>query len=99
MSAVATAAAPVPAAPLPADAETREWDAIVIGSGIGGLVTATQLAAKGGRVLVLERAVGLVEEELCDWASKGTGELRWERLVGGRKLAMLWPAGVLMERS
>ena len=32
-----------------------EFDAIVIGSGIGGLVTATQLAAKGAKVLVLER--------------------------------------------
>ncbi len=32
-----------------------EYDVIVIGSGIGGLVTATQLAAKGARVLVLER--------------------------------------------
>ena len=32
-----------------------EYDAIVIGSGIGGLVTATQLAAKGAKVLVLER--------------------------------------------
>ncbi|WP_110988170.1 carotenoid isomerase [Acaryochloris thomasi] len=31
------------------------WDVIVIGSGIGGLVTATQLAAKGAHVLVLER--------------------------------------------
>lgn len=30
------------------------WDAVVIGSGIGGLVTATQLAAKGAKVLVLE---------------------------------------------
>lgn len=30
------------------------FDAIVIGSGIGGLVTATQLAAKGASVLVLE---------------------------------------------
>lgn len=32
-----------------------DLDAIVIGSGIGGLVTATQLAAKGAKVLVLER--------------------------------------------
>ncbi|MEB3234501.1 MAG: carotenoid isomerase [Cyanobacteriota bacterium] len=31
------------------------WDVIVIGSGIGGLVTASQLAAKGARTRVLER--------------------------------------------
>ncbi|MBW4431190.1 MAG: carotene isomerase [Pelatocladus maniniholoensis HA4357-MV3] len=31
------------------------YDAIIIGSGIGGLVTATQLAVKGAKVLVLER--------------------------------------------
>jgi prolycopene isomerase len=37
------------------NATAPEFDAIVIGSGIGGLVTATQLAAKGAKVLVLER--------------------------------------------
>ncbi len=37
--------------------ETEQYDAIVIGSGIGGLVTATQLAAKGANVLVLERYI------------------------------------------
>ena len=31
------------------------WDAIVVGAGIGGLVTASQLAARGARTLVLER--------------------------------------------
>ena len=31
------------------------WDVIVIGSGIGGLVTASQLAGKGAKTLVLER--------------------------------------------
>ena len=30
----------------------ENFDAIIIGSGIGGLVTATQLAAKGIKVLV-----------------------------------------------
>jgi prolycopene isomerase len=37
--------------------ETRNFDAIIIGSGIGGLVTASQLAAKGANVLVLEKYI------------------------------------------
>jgi prolycopene isomerase len=43
------------AVPSPDLGDHASWDVIVIGSGIGGLVTATQLAAKGARVLVLER--------------------------------------------
>jgi prolycopene isomerase len=34
---------------------STQFDVIIIGSGIGGLVTATQLATKGAKVLVLER--------------------------------------------
>ena len=36
---------------------TRNFDAIVIGSGIGGLVTASQLSTKGAKVLVLEKYI------------------------------------------
>lgn len=42
---------------MPAFTQPPIFDAIVIGSGIGGLVTATQLAAKGAKVLVLESYV------------------------------------------
>lgn len=48
-----TDAAAQPMSQVPPDGTA--FDAIVIGSGIGGLVTATQLAAKGASVLVLER--------------------------------------------
>lgn len=32
-----------------------QYDAIVVGGGMGGLTTATQMAAKGAKVLVLEK--------------------------------------------
>ena len=35
----------------------KDLDAIIIGSGIGGLVTASQLASKGAKVLVLEKYI------------------------------------------
>ena len=35
----------------------KTFDAIIIGSGIGGLVTASQLASKGAKVLVLEKYI------------------------------------------
>ena len=36
-----------------------EYDAVIIGSGIGGLTTATQMAAQGAKVVVLEKCVSL----------------------------------------
>ena len=35
--------------------ETTQWDAIIIGSGLGGLSAAAAFANRGKRVLVLER--------------------------------------------
>ena len=39
------------------ETDKKMFDAIIIGSGIGGLVTASQLASKGAKVLVLEKYI------------------------------------------
>ena len=39
------------------ESNNKKLDAIIIGSGIGGWVTASQLAAKGAQVLVLEKYI------------------------------------------
>ncbi|KAI5074482.1 hypothetical protein GOP47_0010443 [Adiantum capillus-veneris] len=38
-----------------ASGKERDYDAIIVGSGMGGLVAATQLAIRGARVLLLEK--------------------------------------------
>ena len=37
------------------DSPNRTWDAVIVGSGMGGLTTAAMLAELGKRVLVLEQ--------------------------------------------
>lgn len=39
----------------PENTSKGDYDAIIIGSGAGGLATATQLVAKGAKVLLLEK--------------------------------------------
>ncbi len=70
----------IPASATPQSQSPEDLDVIVIGSGIGGLVTATQLVAKGYRVLVLEKylipggSAGYFERSSPD----GSGQYRFD---------------------
>jgi len=46
--------------PRHAGVDEVEYDAVVIGGGMGGLTAATQLAAKGAKVIVLEKCANLM---------------------------------------
>ncbi|GAQ80118.1 carotenoid isomerase [Klebsormidium nitens] len=54
---MAVAAPSKPVQDVDAPEENVLYDAVIIGSGMGGLVTATQLAAKGAKVLLLEKYI------------------------------------------
>jgi prolycopene isomerase len=57
-AASASQATPSPAASsssAPSAPTDVEYDAVIIGSGMGGLSTAAQMAAKGAKVVVLEK--------------------------------------------
>jgi long-chain-alcohol oxidase len=78
---------PVPDAPspsritvrTPAAGEVLEADVVVIGSGPGGGVTAAMLAAAGRKVLVLERAAMVTEEQFGGPELDGLGALFLDR--------------------
>ncbi len=65
--------------------EGANWDAIVVGTGFGGSVTAARLAQAGMRVLVLERGPW--------WGPVG------ERLSAEEKLRRAWPRGPIGARK
>jgi phytoene dehydrogenase-like protein len=68
----------------------REWDAIVIGAGLGGLLSAAILARGGRRVLVLERAAevgGRLRSFAVDGYVLDAGAYLWPNLHLDRALA------------
>ena len=48
---------------------SAHWDAIVIGSGLGGLSAAARFANSGKRVLVLERKFWRGGDRLSTWGT------------------------------
>lgn len=82
----------VPPAPLPLperpvaivplavrDGDVLECDVCVIGSGAGGAVAASEAAAAGRSVVVLERGPAWSEPDLVPREAEGTARLFWDR--------------------
>ncbi|MDX2169102.1 MAG: NAD(P)/FAD-dependent oxidoreductase [Deltaproteobacteria bacterium] len=68
----------------------REWDAVVIGAGLGGLLSAAILARAGRRVLVLEREAtvgGRLRSYAVDGYVLDAGAYLWPNLHLDRALA------------
>jgi heterodisulfide reductase subunit A-like polyferredoxin len=45
------------------------YDAVIVGSGMGGLATATQMASKGAKVVVLEKCLSILYSSLPLYSS------------------------------
>ena len=80
-----------------ADVQATEWDAIVVGTGVGGATAGYELARRGKRVLFIEKGPflhggfpaapsGLSESVVAPAASTAPADLDRERFGGGR-----WP--------
>lgn len=71
------------------DAQQADWDAIVVGAGMGGSAVAFGLAERGLKVLVLERGLdthaptGAIEEAIEDPAARLRAG-RWPQKLSGR---------------
>ena len=79
-------------------ATTNEWDAVVVGSGIGGLSCAAILATAGKRVLVCEahdRAGGVAHDyEVQGFTFEAASATRrWRQVPRSRQRHDLVPAG------
>ncbi len=76
------------------DVADKKFDAIIIGSGIGGLCTAALLSLKGKRVLVLENTLRLAAGHIPSAEIIMNG--MWESIILARFIIPIHPYGVCL---